>query len=208
MEKEIFIVRHGETDYNRKGIIQGSGIDSDLNELGYRQAAAFYNHYKDEGFELVITSNLLRTHQTAAPFIEAGLPHIVAPEIREISWGIYEGQTYSPEVGKEYKRLINAWAGKDLSMAMKGGESAEQLSKRLLLFMDQLKSLPQKKILVVSHGRTIRCMMCLFNQLPMKAMEQFSHANTGLFVVRMQAEKNVVKYLNDIRHLESLSLPI
>jgi broad specificity phosphatase PhoE len=208
LDKEIFIVRHGETDYNRKGIIQGSGIDSDLNELGRRQAAAFYNHYKNEGFELVITSNLVRTHQTAAPFIEAGIPHIIVPEIREISWGIYEGQPYSPEVGKEYKKLISAWAGKDLTLAMKGGESAEQLSQRLLVFMHQLKSLSEKKILVVSHGRTIRCMMCLFNQLPMKEMEQFPHANTGLFVVRMQAEKNVVKYVNDIRHLESLSISI
>ena len=208
MEKEIFIVRHGETDYNRKGIIQGSGIDSDLNEMGHRQAAAFYKHYKDEGFELVLTSNLVRTHQTAAPFIKAGLPHIIVPEIREISWGIYEGQPYSPEVGKEYKRLISAWAGKDLSVAMKGGESAEQLSKRLQSFIDQLKSYTQKKILVVSHGRTIRCMMCLFNQLPMKEMEQFAHANTGLFVISMQAGKNVLKFNNDTRHLESLSIPI
>lgn len=208
MEKEIFIIRHGETDFNRKGIIQGSGIDSDLNELGRRQAAAFYNHYKDEGFELVITSNLVRTHQTAAPFIAAGIPHIIVPEIREISWGVYEGQPYGPEVGKEYKRLLRGWAGENLTLSMKGGESAAQLSERLLVFMEQIRSFPQKKILVVSHGRTIRCLMCLFNQLPMKEMEQFPHANTGLFVVKMEAEKNITQHLNDVRHLESLSIPI
>lgn len=208
MEKELFIVRHGETDYNRKGIIQGSGIDSDLNELGRRQALAFYNHYKEEKFDLVMVSNLVRTHQTAAPFIAAGIPHIIVPEIREISWGIYEGQSYSPEVGKEYKRLLNAWAGENLTMSMRGGESAAQLSERLLIFIQQIRDIPQKKILVVSHGRTIRCMMCLFSQLPMKHMEQFQHANTGLFVVNMETERTIIKQLNDIRHLESLSIPI
>jgi probable phosphoglycerate mutase len=39
--KDIYLIRHGETDYNRMGVVQGSGIDADLNELGQRQAQAF-----------------------------------------------------------------------------------------------------------------------------------------------------------------------
>ena len=41
--KDIYLIRHGETDYNRMGVVQGSGIDADLNELGNRQAQAFLN---------------------------------------------------------------------------------------------------------------------------------------------------------------------
>lgn len=40
--KDIYLIRHGETEYNRKGVVQGSGIDADLNELGQKQAAAFF----------------------------------------------------------------------------------------------------------------------------------------------------------------------
>src|SRR5690606_41217146 len=57
---------------NLKGIVQGRGIDSPLNETGKKQAEAFYAHYRDVAFDKIYTSTLLRTHQTVAPF--AGLP--------------------------------------------------------------------------------------------------------------------------------------
>ena len=41
-KKTIYLIRHGETDFNRQGIVQGSGVDSDLNELGLAQAEAFF----------------------------------------------------------------------------------------------------------------------------------------------------------------------
>lgn len=41
--KDIYLIRHGETDYNRMRVVQGSGIDADLNELGNKQARAFLN---------------------------------------------------------------------------------------------------------------------------------------------------------------------
>jgi probable phosphoglycerate mutase len=44
--KLIYIIRHGETDFNKLGIVQGSGIDSDLNPRGVQQAANFYAFYK------------------------------------------------------------------------------------------------------------------------------------------------------------------
>ena len=44
--KDIYLIRHGETEYNRMGVVQGSGIDADLNELGNRQAKAFFDHYQ------------------------------------------------------------------------------------------------------------------------------------------------------------------
>jgi bisphosphoglycerate-dependent phosphoglycerate mutase len=73
MDKEFYIIRHGETDLNKQGIIQGRGIDSDLNDTGRAQAAAFYAMYKDLTFDKVYTSALKRTHQTVKGFIDAGL---------------------------------------------------------------------------------------------------------------------------------------
>jgi bisphosphoglycerate-dependent phosphoglycerate mutase len=54
--KKIYIIRHGQTDFNKNGIVQGAGVDSSLNETGRQQAKAFYDKYKGEGFEKVYVS--------------------------------------------------------------------------------------------------------------------------------------------------------
>ena len=46
LTKTIYLIRHGETEFNRMGIVQGSGIDSDLNETGILQARAFFETYR------------------------------------------------------------------------------------------------------------------------------------------------------------------
>ena len=61
MQKTVYFVRHGETEYNRKHIIQGRGVDSDLNAKGQKQAAMLYDSYGDQEFELVVFSSLKRT---------------------------------------------------------------------------------------------------------------------------------------------------
>ena len=47
----LYIIRHAETEYNRKGIIQGSEVDSDINDKGDIQAMSFYEYYKDINFD-------------------------------------------------------------------------------------------------------------------------------------------------------------
>ena len=66
MEKLIYILRHGQTDYNLQGIVQGGGVDTSLNDTGRKQAHAFHEAYKHIPFEAVITSRLKRTHQTGS----------------------------------------------------------------------------------------------------------------------------------------------
>ena len=89
--KKIYLTRHGQTDFNRKGIVQGSGIDSDLNELGQAQARAFFDYYKDQPFDKLYVSALKRTHQSMAGFIESGLVYEELADLNEISWGEREG---------------------------------------------------------------------------------------------------------------------
>ncbi len=68
--KDIYLIRHGETDYNRMRVVQGSGIDADLNELGKRQAQAFFEHYQNLALDKIYTSALRRTHQSVKGFID------------------------------------------------------------------------------------------------------------------------------------------
>ena len=69
---KLYIIRHAETEYNRKGIIQGSEVDSDINDAGENQANSFYEYYKDINFDKIYVSDLKRTFQTIRRFTENG----------------------------------------------------------------------------------------------------------------------------------------
>jgi phosphoserine phosphatase len=201
MEKTIFIIRHGETDLNRQGIVQGSGVDAPLNQRGWEQAHAFYRHYKKENFEVALTSRLLRTHQTMEPFIKSGLPWEQFEEINEISWGVHEGKDATPEMKEEHQELINQWNMGNFHARIAGGESAVELAERLGRFVDHLRERPEKKILICSHGRAMRCLTCVLKEEPLHNMENYHHANTGLFLFGYRDMKFYMEIENDTRHL-------
>ncbi|MBK7958290.1 MAG: histidine phosphatase family protein [Bacteroidetes bacterium] len=74
-EKEIYIIRHGETDMNKRNMVQGRGVNSVLNEHGHRQAKAFFEAYRHIPFEIAYSSSLTRTIQTIQPFVQLGIEH-------------------------------------------------------------------------------------------------------------------------------------
>jgi probable phosphoglycerate mutase len=203
MEKLVYIVRHGQTDFNKKGIIQGQGVDTSLNDTGVQQAQAFFHHYKEVGFQAVLTSTLRRTHETMSPFIDAGLPWEQHPEINEIDWGIHEGKKSTPEMHADYKRIVEAWNNGDYSAGVKNGESAAEMEARLRRFVDMLLKRPEEKLLVCSHGRAMRALMCVLDQQPLSQMHRFQHHNTGLYQIAHNGQR--VRFLkeNDLRHLKA-----
>lgn len=200
--KQIFILRHGETDLNRNGIVQGSGMDTQLNEFGQQQAQAFFKAYENHPFEVVITSALRRTHQTLHGFIERGLPWEKWAEINEISWGLHEGQKSTPEMNEEYAAIINSWKTGNYHAKIRGGESAQELANRIQKFIDHLKTRTEKNILICSHGRAMRCLMCLLKEMPLHKMDHFNHANTGLYKVLYDGSAFHFELENDLSHLK------
>lgn len=203
--KEIYLIRHGETEYNRKGIIQGCGVDMPLNHRGVLQADAFYNYYKEINFDVVVHSNLIRSKQTILPFLnDQDLPSIELREIREISWGAYEGKTYTPELRADYATMLKDWSGGKLDSCLAGGESAAELFERVEIGIQTILSLDAQKILVCSHGRTIRAMMCAFQKLDPSHMENYEHSNTGLFLMHHVDSKIKVLTNNDTTHLQEV----
>ena len=198
---EIYLIRHGETDYNKQRIIQGSGVDSSLNETGQAQGKAFYEAYKSTDFQTVITSKLKRTHQTVAGFIDAKLPWEQQEDINEMNWGIYEGQPGTPEMKAKYREMIEHWNQDNLDWRLEGGESAADLSKRISRFLEHLKTRKEDRILVCTHGRAMRGIITLMKGQHLREMENVAHANTGLYKVRLEGGKFEVLVENDTAHL-------
>jgi probable phosphoglycerate mutase len=205
--KTIYIVRHGQTDFNKLGIVQGSGVDSSLNDTGWQQARAFHQKYKAENFDVVLTSKLVRTHETMSPFIEAGLAWEQHEEINEICWGIHEGKSATPKMKTEFHTLLDAWSAGDFQAKIEGGESATELSARLSHFVEALKKRAEESILICSHGRAMRCLMTVLKEESADRMKNYHHANTGLYLVDYTPEVFEFRLQNNVSHLEeSLSI--
>lgn len=202
--KSIYILRHGETDLNRNGVVQGSGVDTHLNELGLQQAQAFFARYGEQPFEVVFSSTLRRTHQTVQSFIDRGIPWEQWAEINEICWGIHEGQTSTPKMRSEYSTLTNHWKKGNYDARIEGGESAQELAARMHHFIEHLKTREENNMLICSHGRAMRAMMCVIKGLPLYQMEQFKHANTGLYRLAYDGAGFHFEVENDLSHLDNI----
>ncbi len=202
MKKTIYFIRHGETEFNKRHIVQGKGVNSDLNETGKNQGFAFYDAYKHINFEVVFTSSLKRTHQTVQSFIDDGITWEQYPEIDEISWGVHEGAKGTPEMKQNYIDLIGQWVLGNYDARIEGGESAQELGKRVEKFMEMLKRRKEQQILVCTHGRTMTCISCFLEERPLKDMVLFKHHNTGLTKAVWESNKFSIEMKDDLCHLQ------
>lgn len=207
LEKELFIIRHGETDFNRRGIVQGKGVNAPLNEIGQKQADAFYQWYKNESFDKIYTSTLLRTHQTVDAFIAGGIPWEQLGGLDEIGWGVYEGQELTPQILEGFEALVNVWRVGDLARHVEQGESPEMVLARQQYAMNHIISQKEEaKVLVCMHGRAMRILLCLLTEKPVCEMDDFAHTNTALYRVRYDGDRyDIVDHYN-VKHLEASGL--
>jgi broad specificity phosphatase PhoE len=205
IEKELYIIRHGQTDHNLKGIVQGKGVNLPLNELGRRQSQAFFNAYKDVPFDKIYASSLLRAQETVYPFRDAGLSFEISSELDEISWGELEGTATIMENSDVFKELTDNWCAGNIDAKPPGGESPREVQDRQKRFIDHIRHTSDKMILVSMHGRAIRCMMCTLTDTPLSLMEEFPHVNLCLYKVNLLSDGTFeIERFNDQEHLKDL----
>jgi len=205
VKKTFYFIRHGQTDLNLKGIVQGRAVDSPLNETGHRQARAFYEAFRDVPFDKVYTSTLLRTKQTVRPFLDAGVPTEELSGLDEISWGIYEGKEQDETVMAGFEAIVTAWRNNELDTGVPGGESPNELvARQKEAVRHMLAQEREKTVLVCMHGRALRIMLCHLTGTPVRLMDDFPHTNTALYVlVHENGAFSVVDHYN-VKHLENL----
>ena len=200
--KTAYIVRHGQTDFNLQKIVQGSGVDSSLNDTGREQARLLYEKYKHLPFEVVLTSRLKRTWETVASFIHDGVPHEKHGEINEMSWGSHEGKKGTPESIAEYQMIKDGWGLGKIDGRIGGGESAREMAARLQRFIDHLPGRNENLLLICSHGRAMCGLVTLMMGLGIDRMNELVHSNTGVWRGHLQ-DNGVWEFdvMNDRTHL-------
>lgn len=205
--KQLYIVRHGETQYNLERKVQGRGVDAPLNEKGLLQSRAFYERYKHENFDKIYVSSLQRTYQSVELFIRQGVPYTRLEGLDEISWGNKEGLPFLPEAHSHYLATVEAWQRGELDTKIGGGESPNEVMLRQKQAMEHILSQEhEQKVLVCMHGRAIRILVCWLLGYPLHYMDNFGHSNLGLYVLNYSNGLFSLVRSNDIGHLAELDL--
>src|ERR1700744_3695227 len=203
IQKTLYIVRHGQTNLNKQGIVQGRGMNTDLNDEGRKQAGLFFEGYKDVAFDKIYISELKRTQQSIQQFIDLGIPFEKLAGLDELAWGVLEGQPSTPETKAAFMKLVRDWVSGNLDAAIDEGESPNQVMARQKEAIDIILSHPEvKTVLICMHGRAMRLLLCWMSGYPLTMMEEFSHQNLVLYKVTWDGERFDVIDFNNSAHLK------
>lgn len=207
--KKLYIVRHGQTDYNYRGVVQGSGIDASLNDTGRYQAQLFYDMYKDFPFDKLYISELRRTKESVQHFIDAGLNYERLRGLDEINWGEKEGQSISPEENKYYYEMVAKWQNGETHLPVEGGESPEDVAARQRDAMKHIMAQQdEENVLICMHGRAMRVLLCQLLNYPISSMDLFKHQNLGLYQLTYTGSMFRLDKANDSAHLQKADLAL
>jgi broad specificity phosphatase PhoE len=137
---DLLLVRHGETDWNAEGRLQGH-TDRPLSDYGREQARRLAADLEAEDLEAIYASDLARARETAEIAGERlGLPVVLDPDLREKDWGNWEGLTSVERDRVEF-----------------AGESTEAHQERMLHALRRIAERhPAGRVLVVTHGGSMR----------------------------------------------------
>lgn len=204
---DLWLVRHGETHWNRELRFQGH-LDAPLNALGLRQAQRLGAHLAEQMPRPLLASDLLRTRQTAEPL--AGkwqTPALPDTLWREQAFGVIEGLTLE-EIRERHPDIVQGWRRNDPDFAPEGGESRRQFHERV---MQAVRSLVERcakegwqSPVVVSHGGVLDMVYRSATGQALGGPRECPIPNAGLNHVRTDGVRFEIVKWAQTHHLQGL----
>ena len=201
----LLFIRHGETDWNRQQRFQGQ-IDVPLNDNGLAQAARLGQRLAAEPFDVLLSSDLTRAQQTAAPLAQAwDMPLQPVPGLREQHFGAWEGLDV-PTIKSQHGALWPQWLQHDGDFALPGGgESLRQFHARVMASVRQLVAQHAgRRLALVTHGGVLDMLWRSAQNLPLQGLRSCDIPNTGLNHLRWVGEQLLIDSWGDAEHLAGL----
>lgn len=197
----VILVRHGQTVWNLEMKYQGHA-DIALTEKGVQQAEMVAKRLAKEKISAIYSSDLNRAYKTAEIIAaEHQLPVIAIPELREISFGDWEGLNYKGITSGWPKIMEDLFTHAD-TVRIPGGETFPEVKKRATKALGKLVlQHPDETIAVVSHGGTIRTLLCAALHIPLNYVWNIKQDNTAVNIIEYFGERLIVELVNDSHHL-------
>ena len=196
---KLFIIRHGETTFNKRNIVQGH-IDTSLSRTGKEQAKKISKKLLQQNIDIIYCSDLKRCKQTIEPFLKLkkSIPIHYTKELREMNFGIFEGKP-----GEKMKEWIKETRF-SFSSKFPKGESNKDLEKRISSFLKKLiKKEKGKNILLSTHGLTKKALLTQLLNKTKKNYWKGRIPNTALSIVNIKDDGNHrATLLNSTKHLD------
>ena len=193
---ELWLIRHGQTDWNVEGRFQGSA-DVPLNNNGCAQAKRLADKVNGHTFAAVYSSHLKRANKTAQVLADAlNLSVIVDDRLREISQGEWEGILFT-DIKEQYPNEIVERKTNPQQFRPPGGETVEEVAQRVLQAVNEIaEKYSGKRVLIVSHGLALSTLICLAKDLPLSEAYEHIPDNAEPYVIQWDEKKVYEKVLN------------
>jgi len=202
----ILLARHGQTEWNAQRRFQGK-TDVPLNESGLNEARMLAERLKNWPVDAIYTSPLSRALETAK--IVSGLNVNAArlevrSELEEMSFGSWEKLSVH-DVAKSFPGHYEAWKDDPSKVVPPGGESFEDVVKRVKPVLDGILNREDQEVLIVAHGGVIRAIVVLLLGLSPSGIWHMRLDNCALVGLVSKDVKASLLFWNDTHHLH---LPI
>jgi broad specificity phosphatase PhoE len=199
----IRLARHGESEGNFAGSLQGSRFDTPLSARGRRQAEALAIRLSEDGIDAVWASPMVRARETASIVAAPhGITLSIDADLVEFDWGVWSGRPFDGALEQEVSSVRARWRAGETDLAPSGGESPAAAAVRAQRFLGRLRGSGARAPLVVAHGRFNRVLMATLLDRPLARMDEIRQRNGSLSVFEWDGSAPATPVLlDDVTHI-------
>ena len=200
----IYLVRHGQTAWNKEEIFRGR-TDVPLNETGLREAQLAGEYFREMEIHAIYSSPLLRAWETAQKIAEVQRLEVRSLQgIIDMCFGEWEGQSLKDVQEKDGQRF-QQWKNEPHLVKIPGGETLDEVRDRAMAVLEKtIKSHSGKTLLFVSHRVVNKVILCSILGLDNSHFWQIGQNTTAINLIQHRDGKYVLSLLNEACHLKRL----
>jgi len=201
----IYLVRHGETEWNRIRRFQGRS-NLPLNQEGIKQVNALALALKNKPLNAIYTSPLLRAFETARliKVFHPSIPIFEEKGLIEMDLGEFDGMK-AQDWAEQYPDFRKAWNENPASVQMPGGESLKEVQTRAKDTLERITRIysPDSSILLSSHNFVNLTILCDLLEIPLHRFRELRQENAAFNVICKKGNRLYVELVNERSHLKT-----
>ena len=200
----IYLVRHGETEWNRVRRFQGRS-NLPLNKEGIKQVKALALALKNKPLTAIYTSPLIRALETARliKVFHPSIPIFEEKGLIEIDLGEFDGMK-AQDWAEQYPDFRKAWNENPASVKMPGGESLKEVQVRAKHTLERIIRIypPDTTLLISSHNFVNLTILCDLLEIPLRRFRELRQDNAAFNVIRKKGDRLYAELVNERSHLK------
>lgn len=182
---DVIFIRHGQTNWNKRNIIQGK-LNTSLDNIGKIQAKKIARKLKKiKKIDLIFSSPLNRAHETISPFLDFNKNAIIYTSLlSERNFGCIEGVCINQTSKIDPEKLFILNKTRDPNFSPSGGESLNDINERVIRFISMLKELQKlSTVICITHGGFLDILFRLVNNFPINSERKWKIPNAGFYKI-------------------------